>query len=130
MYACADCGLCQAHCATDQPLPAAINQSRVEIAAAGGAPPVVYELDAQLKAHGNAYGPATASSVVVTGRTALFLGDAAPHLQPAAVGAATKLLAAAGVTARVHFIRSIEWSAREHTWPARNGRRSRQGRRG
>src|SRR5262245_26975030 len=42
LYACADCGLCQAHCATDQPLPDAIAQARAEVVAAGKAPAAVY----------------------------------------------------------------------------------------
>jgi Fe-S oxidoreductase len=96
MYSCADCGLCQAHCATDQPLPDAINQSRTEIAAAGGAPPIVYELDRQLKAYGGAYGSTKVTATSATGPSALFLGDAAPHSRPAAVDAARRLLSAAG----------------------------------
>ena len=98
MYACADCGLCQAHCATDQPLPLAINRSRESIAEAGGAPPAVYELDRQLRAHGSAYGTGTPVAGTGTGAVALFVGDAAFHLQPKAVAAAQALLEAAGVS--------------------------------
>lgn len=98
MYACADCGLCQAHCATDQPLPVAINRSRESIAAAGGAPPAVYELDRQLRAHRSAYGTSTPAATVARGAVALFVGEAAFHLQPMAVEAALALLKAAGVS--------------------------------
>lgn len=99
MFACADCGLCQAHCVTDRPLPDAINDSRVHLAASGLAPAAVYELERQLKAHGNAYGKATPPATPATGDVALFVGDAATHLQPAVVVAAQQLLAAAGVKA-------------------------------
>lgn len=91
MYACADCGLCQAHCATDQPLPDAINASRVALASAGLAPEAVYELDKQLRAN------AAASRAVAThaGRAVLFVGDAG-RTSPPTVAAASRLLAAAG----------------------------------
>jgi Fe-S oxidoreductase len=98
MYACADCGLCQAHCVTDQPLPVAINRSREAIAAAGGAPPAVYELDRQLRAHGSAYGSARPVASTAKGAVALFVGDAAFHLEPKAVEAAQALLEAAGLS--------------------------------
>lgn len=99
MYACADCGLCQAHCATDQPLPDAIVATRTELASAGIAPPAVYEVDRQLKAHGGAYGPAAPQGGVEKAATVLFVGDAAPHFGAASVAAARKLLQAAGAAA-------------------------------
>jgi Fe-S oxidoreductase len=99
MFACADCGLCQAHCATDRPLPDAINATRVELTSAGLAPAAVYEVDKQLKAFGNAFAKTTPVAKAAGGSVALFVGDAAAHLRPAAVDAAKRLLAAAGVTA-------------------------------
>src|SRR5213593_2759229 len=41
LYQCADCGLCQAFCVTDQPLPQAIVAARAAVVATGHAPPAV-----------------------------------------------------------------------------------------
>lgn len=98
MYACADCGLCQAHCVTDQPLPLAINQARTAIARAGSAPAVVYALEKTLRAHGNAYGASSPVAAPSTGRVALFVGDVATRLRPEAIDSAKVLLAAIGIT--------------------------------
>ncbi|HEX5692960.1 MAG TPA: (Fe-S)-binding protein, partial [Roseiflexaceae bacterium] len=49
LYQCADCGLCQSFCATDQPLPYAIVAAREEIRAAGHAPAAVAEVEAMLR---------------------------------------------------------------------------------
>ena len=127
LYACADCGLCQAHCATDQPLPDAIARAREAVVAVGQAPAAILELRDRLSADGHPYGadPSRASDVVSTGRhamaaaspapertAALFVGDAAHHLAPAAVEAATFLLQAAGVrTIPVGVGRSSGWLA-------------------
>ncbi len=98
LYACADCGLCRAHCATDRPLPDAIAAARADVASAGSALPVVYDLDARLQAHGTPYGPAVPAPAVAKGGTALFVGDAAHHRGGPTVASALTLLAAAGVT--------------------------------
>jgi Fe-S oxidoreductase len=82
---------------TDQPLPQAINQTRVDLAAAGAAPAIVYELDRRLKADGGAHG-AAAGQAPAAGPVAWFVGDAAPQSRPAMVDAVTRLLAAVGVT--------------------------------
>jgi len=97
LYACADCGLCRAHCATDRPLPDAIAAARAEVAAAGSALPVVYDLDARMKAHGNPYGPMAPAAAAAQGQTALFVGDAAQHFGASGLAAAMTLLEAAGV---------------------------------
>jgi Fe-S oxidoreductase len=97
MYACADCGLCQAHCVTDQPLPDAINQTRVALAAAGAAPAAVYDLDRRLREDAGAHGPVP-RAVPAAGAVGLFVGDAAPHLQSPAIDAVRRLLSAAGLT--------------------------------
>lgn len=99
LYQCADCGLCRAHCATDQPLPLAINAGRADVAARNLAPAVVYELQQKLQRWGNVY--AAAEIPVVTGRAeaGLIVGAAAHHLHPQTVEAALKLLAATGVNA-------------------------------
>ena len=49
LYQCADCGLCQSFCVTDQPLPDAIVAARAEVVAAGHAPGRVAEIDAALR---------------------------------------------------------------------------------
>jgi Fe-S oxidoreductase len=49
MYACADCGLCQTHCVTDQPLPDAIVNARAEIVRIGAAPASVLEFQKHLE---------------------------------------------------------------------------------
>ena len=55
LYQCADCGLCQSFCATDQPLPQAIVAARAEVVAAGHAPAAVATLDAALRRWGHPY---------------------------------------------------------------------------
>jgi Fe-S oxidoreductase len=99
LYACADCGLCRAHCATDRPLPDAIAEARAEVAAAGAALPAVYDIDARLTAHANPYAAVAPTRATGQGATALFVGDAGHHLGATTVAAALKLLSAAGVTA-------------------------------
>jgi Fe-S oxidoreductase len=98
LYACADCGMCRAHCKTDQPLPDAIVSARGELVAAGRAPAAVRELEARLRQWANPY-EAVAPRESERGATALFVGDAAAHRLPGEVDAALALLAAAGVTA-------------------------------
>ncbi len=57
LYQCADCGLCNAFCVTDQPLPQAIVAARAEVVAGGHAPASVAAVDAALRQWGNPYGP-------------------------------------------------------------------------
>jgi Fe-S oxidoreductase len=99
LYACADCGLCRAHCATDQPLPDAIAAARAEVVAAGAAPASVYEVERRLRAQA---GTAAASRPAAAARTpsgavGLFAGDVSDPARARAVESATALLAAAGV---------------------------------
>jgi Fe-S oxidoreductase len=97
MYACADCGLCQAHCATDQPLPDAINATRVELAAGGLAPAAVYELERHWQARGEGRGTPLPKGVSTAADMLLFVGDAAPHVGRS-VAIIKRLLDAAGVS--------------------------------
>ncbi|MCC7010034.1 MAG: (Fe-S)-binding protein [Acidobacteria bacterium] len=97
LFACADCGLCQTHCVTGQPLPDAIVQARAEVVAAGDAPAGIQELAGRLQRYGNAYVEAAPKRGGSVGRTALFAGDVASALRPAAIDAAVRLLAAAGI---------------------------------
>jgi Fe-S oxidoreductase len=57
LYQCADCGLCQSFCVTDQPLPQAIVAARAEVVAAGHASAAVAAVDAALQRWGHPYGP-------------------------------------------------------------------------
>src|SRR4029079_9941228 len=56
LYQCADCGLCQSFCVTDQPLPQAIVAARATIVASGHAPAAVAAVDAALQRWGHPYG--------------------------------------------------------------------------
>jgi Fe-S oxidoreductase len=120
MYACADCGLCQSHCATDQPLPDAIALAREAIIAGGHAPGAVLDVRDRLERHGHPYATASpraggGNPVVPEGDgrvVALFVGDAAHHLAPNAVDAATDLLGVAGIrTVPIGVGRSSGWLA-------------------
>jgi Fe-S oxidoreductase len=97
MYQCADCGSCNAHCVTDQPLPDAIAAARAEIVAQGLAPGVVSRLDEALRQWGNPFEPQPPATPSGTGEIALFVGDEARYQWPGVVDAALKLLAAAGI---------------------------------
>lgn len=97
LYSCADCGLCRAHCVTDQPLPEAIAAARAEVAALNLAPAKVYELDMALKAWGNPYEEKVPEPVAGQAEVALFVGDDAYYRWPSALEAALTLLHAAGV---------------------------------
>jgi Fe-S oxidoreductase len=98
LYQCADCGLCQSFCETDQPLPHAIVAARAEVAAAGQAPATVATVDAALRRWGHPYGEmGEAPSAPDRAETALFVGAVAWHRERASLEAARRLLAAAGV---------------------------------
>src|SRR5689334_79294 len=56
LYQCADCGLCQANCATDRPLPAAIVAARAAVVEQEAQPASVRDLDARLRRWGNPFG--------------------------------------------------------------------------
>ena len=97
MYACADCGLCRAHCVTEQPLPDAIVAARAEIVRQGFAPAVVAGIDRKLRAQ--ARRPSIAREVPSTGagRAALFVGESGRDGGGSSVEAAIALLRATGV---------------------------------
>jgi Fe-S oxidoreductase len=96
LYKCADCGNCHTHCVTEQPLPEAIAAARAEVVRLGMAPAVVAVVDRALREWGNPYVEELPRPLAGTGETALFVGDAARHLRPAALEAALRLLAAVG----------------------------------
>lgn len=97
LYQCADCGLCRAHCVTDQPLPLAINASRAEVVEQGLAPASVYALRDKLRRWSNPYVEVAPEKVIERGEAALVVGAMGQHFQRKTVEAAIKLLAAAGV---------------------------------
>lgn len=97
LYECADCGLCQSFCVTDQPLPWAIVSARTDLAARGAAPESVVNLESKLKRWSNPYAevaPPLATSVTPT---VLFVGAAAQYLRPQTLVAARKLLDTLGI---------------------------------
>lgn len=94
LYQCADCGLCQSFCATDQPLPYAIVAARAEVVQAGHAPAAVAAVDEALQRWGNPYGPAPGSQSEPA-PVALFVGAAAWHTAQPELEAARALLEAA-----------------------------------
>lgn len=105
LYQCADCGLCQANCATDRPLPAALVAARAEAVRLGLAPSSVKELDEKFKRSGDAgRGLVTARPPAVDSQPStvgLFVGAA--ETWPHAVEAAEKLLEAAGISPMAHL---------------------------
>lgn len=99
LYQCSDCGLCQAHCVTDQPLPVAINASRADVVDLQLAPPAVYIVRERLRQWGNPYVDRPPEPVTAQGEAALIVGAVGHHFQRQTVEAALKLLKAAGVEA-------------------------------
>jgi Fe-S oxidoreductase len=94
MYACADCGLCQTHCVTDQPLPDAIAAARADIVRLGHAPAAILEFQRRLEA---SIGESPAD--FAKGSRALFVGGKAGPSGAGEVVAARHLLEAAGIPA-------------------------------
>ncbi len=97
VYAEPDGGNCRAHCVTDQPLPAAIAAVRAELTTQGLAPAVVYDVHQRLRTGHSAFGQDAPAPTDATGEAALYVGDEAHYLWPAAVEGAMRLLAAAGL---------------------------------
>jgi Fe-S oxidoreductase len=98
LYQCADCGLCQSFCATDQPLPQAIVAARAEVVAAGHAPAAIAEIDAALRRWRNPYSLSVEAAEGAEGaQVALFVGAAAWHRDRANLAAARRLLEAANL---------------------------------
>src|SRR6266508_3090329 len=98
LYQCADCGLCNAFCVTDQPLPQAIVAARAEVVATGHAPAAVARIDTTLRQWGNMYGEAVEDAPGPDrAAVVLFAGDAAWYRENDHLAAARRLLEAAGV---------------------------------
>lgn len=99
LFQCADCGLCQANCATDRPLPAALVAARAEIVKLGLAPKSVRDLEEKLKGSvvsGQGSASDTKPSTVnrLSSTVGLYIGAA--ESSPRTVEAAQKLLKASG----------------------------------
>lgn len=99
LYQCLDCGLCQAHCVTRQPLPLAIAAGRAEVVAQQSAPAVVYDLQKRLQQWANPYVEAMPEKALGQGEAALIVGSISHYFQPESVKAASQLLAAGGIEA-------------------------------
>lgn len=97
LYSCADCGSCRSHCLTSQPLPDQLAAVRADLAAQGQAPAAVYEVAERLAAWGTPYAEVAPLPPKGRGEMALFVGDEARHLRPAALEAALDLLAAVDI---------------------------------
>lgn len=98
LYTCADCGTCQSHCVTDQPLPAAVALARAEVAEQGLAPAALYPLNEAIGHWGN---PCTRRKSLKQLRepvtSPLFVGDDGPYLWPEGSQAALTLLHTVGI---------------------------------
>jgi Fe-S oxidoreductase len=99
LYHCADCGCCESHCATHQPLPEAIVGARAGLAAAGLAPAAAVDVQARLERWGSAYADPGPRPAQATGPIGLFVGDAAAAGHGRTIDAALRLLARAGFEA-------------------------------
>ena len=97
LYSCADCGLCQAHCVTDQPLPHAIASARSAVVDQNLAPAKVFEINQMLQDWGNPFEEKAPETVTGQGKVALFVGDDAHYTQPSVLEAALTLLKSCGV---------------------------------
>jgi fumarate reductase (CoM/CoB) subunit B len=101
LYQCSDCASCQANCATDRPLPAALKAARAEVVRLGKQPASVIEIDRKLREWGNPYGeilrPSGTQNDTASGEVGLYVGATAQFLRPQAITAAQKLLGATGI---------------------------------
>lgn len=97
LYACADCGNCRSHCATSQPLPAALAAARAQVVEQDRAPAVVYELREKLQRWETPFEEQSPEPVSGQGEVALLASDEAVYRQPSALEAAREVLSAVGV---------------------------------
>jgi Fe-S oxidoreductase len=97
IYSAPDHGNSQAHCVTDQPLPAAIAAVRAEIVSQQLAPAVVYELDESLREYSTPFAKRKPGVVPNEGEIALFVGDEAQYLWPKSLSVVSDLLVSIGI---------------------------------
>jgi len=98
LYHCADCGCCESHCATHQPLPEAVVGARAGLAEAGLAPAAAVEVKARLDRWGSVHGDPGTRPAPAVGPVGLFVGDL-PAGHTATIDAALQLLSRAGLPA-------------------------------
>jgi Fe-S oxidoreductase len=98
LYTCADCGCCESHCATHQPLPEAIVGARAGLAEAGLAPAAALDVKARLEKWGSVHGDPGTRPAQAKGPIGLFVGDV-PAGEGRGVDAALRLLQRSGVEA-------------------------------
>ena len=98
LYQCSNCATCQANCATDRPLPAALMAARAEVVRLGLMPASVSAIDQKLHNWGNPYGEIlrSARNDMASGEVGLYVGAVSPFLRPQAIEAAQKLLGVIG----------------------------------
>jgi len=97
IYSAPDHGNSRAHCVTQQPLPEAIAAIRAEIVNQQLAPPVVYEIDENLREFGTPFAKRKPGVVPGEGEVALFVGDEAQYLWPKTLTAASDMLVTLGI---------------------------------
>lgn len=97
LYKCADCGNCESHCVTDQPLPNAIAEARARLVEKDLVPNSVKQVSDKLKSSTNLFNGQKVESPSGKGEYALFAGDEADHFTPGLVDDVLSLLEAAGI---------------------------------
>jgi Fe-S oxidoreductase len=97
IYSAPDHGNSRAHCVTHQPLPEGIAAVRAEIVSQQLAPPVVYEIDKNLRQYGTPFAKRKPGVVTGEGEVALFVGDEAQYLWPRTLSVASDLLVTLGI---------------------------------
>lgn len=92
IYSDVDAGNARAHCITDKPFSEAVAAVKADIAAQGCAPQKVYETAEYLEIYHSPFGQDVLNADIAKGELALFVGDEAHYLWPAAIDDALKLL--------------------------------------
>jgi Fe-S oxidoreductase len=98
LYTCADCGCCESHCATHQPLPESIVGARAGLASAGLAPAAAVAAQARLDRWGSIHGDPGPRPAPAVGPVGVFVGDLPPG-DTRTVDAVLTLLSRAGLPA-------------------------------
>lgn len=101
LYQCADCGNCESHCVTDQPLPNAIAAVRSSLAGTEFVPQAVSELASRLDSTEHLYNGTEVTDPYPAGlttdaATGLFVGDEIEYFSSGTLTHILKLLGAAG----------------------------------
>ena len=97
IYSESDSGESRAHCVTDQPFHEAIAAVRAEIAGAGLAPQIVYDVHKKLEQWRTPFAEQSVSPTTETGDIALLLTDEATYLWEGIEDAILRLLDAIGI---------------------------------